>query len=1160
MRWILPLFLLLHVTWAQDEAQTLAKMSSPYLFELDKQSARHSLQPYLLEKPSIKRLWIIDGADGSLFFSYGFSSKEKLLNCSDREKLAQAPVFYEQEEIGTLFLCLKEKQDALSLSEEEIKWLNEHPVITVHNERAWAPFNFNRNGQPMGFSVDMIRLLAKKLGVKIEFVTGEWGELLPQAYQGELDVMMNIAKTEERMQHLLYVGDYARAVSSILTLDERNDITDIESLNGKTVSVIPGFFYERYLQERYPHIQQLKVNDSLEAIKAVYYGRADATLGKAPILSYLMRENLMTGMKFTADVQPDDPESENLYIAVRKDAPILQQVLKKALDAVSLHERSALISKWLGGDSQSKTLDNLTEKEREWLKKNAPIRLGSTDNWPPFDMLDQNGRHQGINADFMKKLSEIIGVKIEPVVNPLWEGVIEDGKKGKSYGITALPEAPDYQEHFLFTQTYANNPVVVITKSESRFRHLQDVKKVITVQGNDFSQELSAGQMKNIQYRDTTVGCFNAVLEGEADGYIGWLADAQYLLTQNAIVGLRPSINVTSSQSALKIGVSKEHSELRSILDKALERITPDERNKIISSWIGEGSLVTRVKLTDEELKWLQENPKLTFSETPWEPLVFTKEQEISGMIHDYLELFAAKTGLRFEYQPETSWPNVLKRYEAGELDFIPGIVNRDIDREQYHVSAPYLTFPLVIASPQETGFINSLDQLSGKKVAVGNGFSSMRLIQERYPTLKLVPVTDTEAGIRALSNGQADVYVGLAPVVSHWLRTSGVEGLKIAGISQEELSLAFTAHDPVLIQIINKAIQSVTPEEVGRIEKKYIDIEIEAKTDYSLLWKFGAGAVVILLGFVWWNRTMAREITQRKAAQQQLHHAMEELQETHQKISDSISYASLIQNALLPETQQMHDFFDDCFMIWQPKDVVGGDIYLYEKLRHDDEALLMVIDCTGHGVPGAFMTMLVKAVEREVVSGILTSEEDVHPAKILQVFNRTIRMLLKQENPEANSNAGFDGGILYFDKSRNLIRFAGAETPLFYFKKEEELQVIKGDRQGIGYRSSDPDFVFTEHALEMQMLEALFVTTDGYIDQNGGEKGFPFGKKRLKKILEKYRKRTFGELEKILLNELRKWQQEEERNDDVTVVGVKMHRTQESVAMNDFKTSDASQ
>ncbi|MBV1786846.1 transporter substrate-binding domain-containing protein [Marinobacterium sp. D7] len=275
----------------------------------------------------------------------------------------------------------------------------------------------------------------------------------------------------------------------------------------------------------------------------------------------------------------------------------------------------------------------------------------------------------------------------------------------------------------------------------------------------------------------------------------------------------------------------------------------------------------------------------------------------------------------------------------------------------------------------------------------------------------------------------------------------------------------------------------------------------------------------------------------------EELNQSRLQLEAYNRKISDSIEYGSLIQNALLPEPALMQTFFDDHFTLWESKDVVGGDIFLFDPLRNEHEALLFVIDCTGHGVPGAFMTMLVKAVERGIVSDLRSNGLEVHPAEILQRCNRTIRTLLRQDNPDSVSNAGLDGAVLYFDKQRDLLRFAGAETPLFYFDRLGSLQTIKGDRQGIGYRTSDPNFVFNEHELRISEVQRLLLTTDGYIDQNGGEKGFPLGKRRLKELLTTYRDRPLDELYEGLQAALIDWQGAQERNDDLTLVGIDLHR-----------------
>ena len=273
------------------------------------------------------------------------------------------------------------------------------------------------------------------------------------------------------------------------------------------------------------------------------------------------------------------------------------------------------------------------------------------------------------------------------------------------------------------------------------------------------------------------------------------------------------------------------------------------------------------------------------------------------------------------------------------------------------------------------------------------------------------------------------------------------------------------------------------------------------------------------------------RDITQRKLLEK-------ELEDTHKHTQESIEYASLIQGALIPDKQVFSTYFQDYFTIWQPKDIVGGDIYLVSEIN-ENELILMVIDCTGHGVPGAFVTMLVKAIERQLISN-LQKDETISPAKILSIFNKNIKHLLKQESSDSVSNAGFDGGVIYYNKKESYIKYAGAETALFYVDGDA-VCTIKGSRHSIGYKKSDINFEFREHYMDVKKGMQFYCTTDGYIDQNGGKKGFPFGKKKFKNIIEQNNTKEMSQQKDMFLNKLDAYQGEEETNDDVTMLGFKI-------------------
>lgn len=270
-----------------------------------------------------------------------------------------------------------------------------------------------------------------------------------------------------------------------------------------------------------------------------------------------------------------------------------------------------------------------------------------------------------------------------------------------------------------------------------------------------------------------------------------------------------------------------------------------------------------------------------------------------------------------------------------------------------------------------------------------------------------------------------------------------------------------------------------------------------------------------------------------------ELEQTKKELEITNHNIKDSIQYASLIQNTLIPSNQLFSKYFKDHFTYWEPKDIVGGDIYLFEELRDDNECLLMMIDCTGHGVPGAFVTMIVKSLERKIISEIeYDPSKEVSPSEILNHFNKEMKKILKQENKDSLSNVGFDGAIIYYNKKDNIVKFSSANTPLFYIDNTNTFNIIKGSKHSVGYKNSDSNFHFEEHCLKIEKNMKFYLTTDGYLDQNGGEKSFPFSKKRFQQTLQKHYSKPFEEQKKLFVEALTKYQGDEERNDDITLIG----------------------
>ncbi|MCP4110367.1 MAG: SpoIIE family protein phosphatase [Desulfobacteraceae bacterium] len=292
-------------------------------------------------------------------------------------------------------------------------------------------------------------------------------------------------------------------------------------------------------------------------------------------------------------------------------------------------------------------------------------------------------------------------------------------------------------------------------------------------------------------------------------------------------------------------------------------------------------------------------------------------------------------------------------------------------------------------------------------------------------------------------------------------------------------------------------------------------------------------------------NELLKNEVEERKKVQNELKQAKDNLEAAFEKaekerkaaetanmkIMDSIRYAKNIQGSMLPDMDEVKTYMPDSFFIWMPRDIVGGDIFYTDSF--EDGLIVAVIDCTGHGVPGAFMTMIASSFIRRVTRTFGCHD----PAEILKQMNSIIKTSLQQDTEHALSDDGMDAGICYIRPEHKTLTFAGARLPLFYVHNRKET-VIKGDRQSIGYRRSDVNFDFTNHTIHIEKGMRFYMTTDGFTDQLGRENSACFGKKRLKNLLKEIADKPFEKQENMLIRAFEEYRGENERTDDVTVVG----------------------
>lgn len=227
---------------------------------------------------------------------------------------------------------------------------------------------------------------------------------------------------------------------------------------------------------------------------------------------------------------------------------------------------------------------------------------------------------------------------------------------------------------------------------------------------------------------------------------------------------------------------------------------------------------------------------------------------------------------------------------------------------------------------------------------------------------------------------------------------------------------------------------------------------------------------------------------------------------------------------------EELRDVLGDYFILWKPRDIVGGDFYWIRRID-SESTLVALIDCTGHGVPGAFMTMAVNSILNHIVDQNYTE-----PADVLAELNQQIKATLHRNDHSHMTDDGLDIGICRIDNNRHLI-FSGAKIPL-YIKRDDNVSTIKGNRKSLGYRRSKDDLEFTSHSWEIQDGDTFYMTTDGYIDQNGGERDYPLGRKRLFQTILAEGAKDMVRQEEVIEMLLNEYMGNETQRDDITVLG----------------------
>jgi serine phosphatase RsbU (regulator of sigma subunit) len=296
-------------------------------------------------------------------------------------------------------------------------------------------------------------------------------------------------------------------------------------------------------------------------------------------------------------------------------------------------------------------------------------------------------------------------------------------------------------------------------------------------------------------------------------------------------------------------------------------------------------------------------------------------------------------------------------------------------------------------------------------------------------------------------------------------------------------------------------------------------------------------GAFMVILIKARYDLTL-KEIKARLAliaSNEELELQKEIIESKNEKITDSIRYAKRIQDSILGHQSRIDTWFQDSMVLFKPKDILSGDFYWFYESPKENIKIIIAADCTGHGVPAAMMTVLGNSILNEIV----IQNKVYEPDKILQQLDQRIIETFSNENGDLHKvNDGMDVSILSFHQTQ--VTFAAAKNPLCIIKNTEVV-VIPGSKFPIGSTQYKQDKIFAKHSLEIAKGDRLFIYTDGYQDQFGGEKNTKYLSKRLRAMLAQSSSHKMEEQKKLLNLEFENWKGADKQTDDVLIIGIQV-------------------
>ena len=552
------------------------------------------------------------------------------------------------------------------------------------------------------------------------------------------------------------------------------------------------------------------------------------------------------------------------------------------MSAVTYQEKQRLKKKWLIDQFPKKPTINLTPEEQDFVGTHTVVKVHMEQNYPPYSFRKETGEFSGYSIDYAERVAQRLGIEFQYTRNESWDQALSN-LKGKRIDIVAQAINTEKRRRFArFSETYMAYSWGITTHREkaglNRLNTLSG-KTVGIIKGYLIEDQLKTyyPQIKLRGYKDHT-DLLNDVRYGRLDAAISTYEVMNYHITSRSL----PDLVSFQIQDATPLTTNAECFAIRndwplmqSAIQKAMDSITIDELSAMQARWFGNAATAADttnpLNLTTEERAWLKNHQQIRMCVDPdWMPYEGIREGRHAGISADILGLVEKRTGLSFQLTASKTWEESLQRFKAHQCDMIP-MLSQTASRDTYmNYTAAYLTGHTVFIGASAHRYVADPGEIIHEKIVLVPGYSLTELLKKDFPDLYTIEAKNYTQAYRMVSDGEADLTADYLLAAGDRIPGMGFYNLKIVGNApyKKSLRMGIQKDQPLLHSILDKALASLTEQDINNVLSQWKSVRYAYEFDYSLLWKIlGIVLLVFAAGLLWMRRmaVMNRQITRAK-------------------------------------------------------------------------------------------------------------------------------------------------------------------------------------------------------------------------------------------------------------------------------------------------------